>query len=41
MDDAIKPGRVDLSDHRVKIYPYDRVTYEIDTKIVAIKTALW
>lgn len=34
LDDAIKPGRVDLSDHRVKIYPYDRVTYEIDTKIV-------
>ena len=34
LDDAIKPGRAELSDHRVKTYPYDRVTYEIDTKIV-------
>lgn len=34
LDDAIKPGRGELSDHRVKTYPYDRVTYEIDTKIV-------
>lgn len=32
LDDAIKPGRVSLKHGGEKIYPYDRVKYEIETK---------